>query len=445
MKRLAFTFLLALTSCHAERALIEEGSVTAVPGNYWAGNEATLVSQFFRGVDSLPLVTFGAETLAVRAGGPDTVLVTLPTGSGFLDLSVSFSDGSLLTVPVRTYGFVSRTEYLIDLPPAARLVGGEPTTLGLAYGPVRHLVEYNFRTKAVRILASTLQAGCGEGSIGPSAADPTLVMIPTCRGLLLARAVLPPGLPADSFSQFPVEGSGIQLNGDHWMTSMYKRGFMIWQRPAGGGATLVSEGPLIDGARGYVVSPRRDRVVPRDYEPIQSNGVVTVGGIGIAVYDPVTATPAFTIPGNFIHVGGSAFSTGGDTLYVMARDTSGLSSLLVVNATTGAVLQRAVLHWPQHAVGWNALADVNEPGDVVATPLGRWLYVTNGSMVGVLDRATLARVATLRLPPREHGGDAGNDVPYAVLVADPPRNRLYLAGWVSSALYRFTYEFEVMP
>jgi DNA-binding beta-propeller fold protein YncE len=167
-------------------------------------------------------------------------------------------------------------------------------------------------------------------------------------------------------------------------------------------------------------------VLAREYD------IFGAAGGALRVYDPVAAAPAFDVGTGLTYIGGSAFSDNGDTLFVVARDTSVL--LLAVNASTGALLRQVRLG------GY-------EPGDVLTTPLGRWIFIANGASVDVLDRGSLARVATLGHP---RGMEPSTDVlparvNWVVGLADPFRNRVYVISLYWAAFDINQYEFEVMP
>ncbi len=404
VKVLIAGLLLATVACHADRALIEEGSVAAVPGNYWSGNEAPLVSSNFRGADALPLITFGAETLAVRAGGTDTVFVTLPVASGTLSLQVAFHDGSVVHVPISVYGF-RRTFLSVPLDedgfpwPADR-----PTITAIRGGALR---LFDVTTNNLRSLNPDWVAfRCGNDVATPSAADARLLVVPLACGWYAATpqsgGATPDTIDVRGIARVNAIWYMIHLRPGAWL-AMAKETLIAVTRTVGAPAL----GASIEGcgeAYGFAVSPRGDRVAMKYCR----------GGAVTAFY-PVIATAtsgvAFRLP--LVGTGGAGFSPDGDTLFVtgdtIVLGVSAVSVLLAVDAASGAILRRVA------APASGSLMDV------VVDPSRPFLYLTQGNAVYVYDRATLTQVAILRAP----GASVPDPGHHFLTLIDPFARRLY--------------------
>jgi hypothetical protein len=124
----------------------------------------------------------------------------------------------------------------------------------------------------------------------------------------------------------------------------------------------------------YLVSPRRDRVVPIN---AFANG-------GVPVFDTVSLAPVYYLPAD---IGGAAFTDGGDTLFVHAGN-----ELLMVDASSGTVLARAATHVGSSSSYTGIALDPIQPFVYLAGPVNDRPYLE------VFDRTSLQWVTTLRVP-----------------------------------------------
>lgn len=374
----------------------------------WSGNPLVMRSSAFAGADSLPTVITGTETLTVRSFGADSASVLLPDTNGSLTLSVRLRSGTVLpSLSVRVHGFRAITAgpsvsgKVYPWP-----VGGVPAALAF-HG--NRLVSLDFRyNTAIPLTADTnLGSRCFLHPM-PSAEPGFVVVAPhdstdNCTGKIVAVPTSSLAGPADSG---PVGGWPSQL------AAHLRRG--RWLLAVGNDTRLSSDGSVGCGQTyGFVVSPRGDRVVP-----------LCGAATGSPVIDAASSVVAYTFPeARWIWAAG--FDQNGDTLFAVREDSLGHSDLIAADATTGRVLSQV----PRASLGaadWSA-ALVSDPGRP-------WLYVLGWTdsllpYFDVLDRATLTRVATLRLPswagaavPRAPWGHHVGDW---TLLVSPLERRLY--------------------
>lgn len=421
-------FALACLACSADRITTEDAVVT-FDASAWAGNTLVLRSTAFHGADTLPTVTAGVDTLPLRSFGAESVLVKLPDTSGWITLYLHRAGGAVIPIgEVRLYGFAGAgqgppTDGPIRVWPGA----GEPLTLAIQGG---RLVRLDLpSTTASLVLPDTGLSRYPCLFSGPmaSAVDPRLVVVTRMVGSScgpLVAVPLVPGTIAPDTGPVPWGYSAVHLGRGRWLVASHHWMAFVTGSPAAGFVT----GPAIDvpAPPGFAVSPRGDRVVPvlsSDYLPDRT-----------PVFDPAGPGIAYSLQGLDI-VANAVFSPGGDTLLVTGSRLEG-NEVQALDATTGRVLVRAALR-PRNA-------------DLALDPTHPFVYaagtVDEEPVVQVLDRATLQPVATLRVPL---GALTGASLPQPlsssdnVLVMDAAERRLYFVlNWWSGT---FAMRFDLMP
>jgi len=390
----AAVLLCCMVACRADRITNVPPSVTSA-AHAWSGGTLVLHSTSFTGADSVPTVVVGAETLAVRSLGFDSVVVQLPDTNGLIALSVRLRAGGEAVDSVRVHGFVLETSA-----PGPAVTGwlypwperGAPTALGFQGG---RLVLLDFRLNtATPLTADTgLGHGCLSGPV-PSATEPGLVVISSLvgTGLVGAGASCGPmiAVPVISGAAAPDTGPppdgqwpAVQLHRGVWLIS-YKHYFNIVSGSPAGGFTLLASLIGCDQPQGFELSPRGDRVVPGR---CGAAGPYSAGGI--PVFDPRGPSVAYVLTA-FHQTWGGDFSEGGDTLFQAAVDSLGQNGLFAVDPISGRILGRASFE----ALGLDTRVDPN----------GSWVYVAGlvgdigPPFIAVFDRMSLSRVATLRIP-----------------------------------------------
>ena len=417
----------ALGACQPDRITTEDPVVT-FDTEAWAGNTLVLRSASFRGTDTLPTVTVGSDTLPVRSFGSDSVLVQLPDSTGWISLAVHLAGGSGGPVgEVRLYGFAGAgAGPHVDGPIRAWPGGGVPTVLAIQNG---RLVRIDLRTNsAAPLLPDTglSRSGCLYPGPMPSAVNPGVVVVAkqvsTGCGPLVAVPVAP-GVAAPDTGPPPWYYSAVQLARGSWLVASHH--YVVIK--TGSVATGFVSGPqiAIEAPDNYAISPRGDRVVP-------TLGYSYAGG-GMPVFDPARPGVAYYLTG-LPDVANAIFSDGGDTLYVTGWGSSGDAELRAVDAATGRLLARTATR----AAG----------GDIALDPVRPYLYVAgavgDAPVVEVFDRASLALVATLRMPPGRLPFDP-RVIVYSdfVTVMYPSARQLFVVvnPWGDTAVLRF----DLMP
>jgi hypothetical protein len=389
-----------------------------VPDILWAGNDVALVSDVFGGSDSLPAAMMGSRVLAVQRGAGDTILVQLPDSGGLLDLALSFPRGQQVVLPVHVRGFVRELAAPAFRAPPQRLPlsGGEPVVVGLLNDSVETM---NLRTGVRHALAPNgYTSGCTSfwNTVMPTA-DPAIATVVDCNRSQVTDISLTTGAILDSSIAGRTAWLAIRLHPGSWLTSV-KTMFRVETRLAGGGFSTTTYGGTDGLPHAFAISPNGNLVVPtHSYSPGQ-----------LRVFDASTSGIAYSIPG-FTTMGGAAFNDAGDTLFATVADTSSpaQSLLAAFDALTGAVRSLVPLN-------------TNDLDGLILDPGGRWIYRLGVAAITVHDRATLARIATLRAPGWAEVVQHGQ-VPswWTTAAFDSYRSHLYLmSDWQSSPrLYQF--------
>jgi hypothetical protein len=214
-------------------------------------------------------------------------------------------------------------------------------------------------------------------------------------------------------------------------------------------------GDLEVDVRGYgiVASPAGDRTVLRAY------------GGPVPVLDPRVPQVAFTLSGYAVL--GAAFAATGDTLYVLRSGRlSGMSffddSVMVLDARSGAQLRAVSASGADTSLLWPLYLEFS---DLILDPNGRWIYALGASsdagrsVVLVYERASLALVGELRLPPDVNPTVEGpvamthctsNEVDYCSrrLLMSASERRLYLATynrWSYEDAPQVVFRYDLIP
>lgn len=393
--------LLGLIACRAEQGTGPAPTVAA-DADAWSGDTLVLHSASFVGADTAPAVVVGTVVLAVRFLGGDSIGVDLPDTNAQLALTVYLRSGAAMPLSVRVHGFSAVSDGpLVDglLYP---LLGSTPGALGFQSG---RLMRFDFRygTAAGLTPDTNLSSQCLVGPT-PSATSGLVVVAP----LLDSAAMVPCG-PAVAVPIAPATGppdtahlygsyamSLVHFGADRWLISEFG-----YHRLVVGDSVAAVD--LCSGKYNRVVlSPMVDRAVL-----LCPDGPVVDGTVPAEAFLSAQGGLAF----------GATFTDNGDTLFVAnyaAYDSLMLESF---DAKTGRAL--AQTRFPEAA------------GFIVglkADPSHRWLYImVPPSALEVLDRTTLARVATLKVPPAA----SGSYHPYLsdwTLMVDPIARRLYAVG-----------------
>lgn len=403
------SLLLLVAACSSD---ITNPVVTEPSASAWSGSSFALLSASFHGIDSLPLVMVGAETLAVRRSA-DSVLATLPDTNGTITLTVRLHGGGQATADVHVYGFRgTSTGPAFDNGWGIRWSFRGPTMLlGIVNG---RLISFDVAT------GSTIAASNDTGLSGsswplatPSLLDTGLVAVPTGSGKpWIAAAFHGASAVSDTGPGVGVVGWYVHLARGLWLV----QGEWQWTATATGSGFV--NGATVLGCRqplNIAVSPRRDRLV---FEYCRA-----VGPDSTPVFDGLTGAVAFRAGRGS---GGATFSPGGDTLFLTTNPAYGSDTLRILNATTGAPF--AMIAIPSGAAG-----------GIVLDPAHPLLYLSQGQDVFVYDRATLQLVATLRGRPLA-GSQFDTD-----LFIDPAARRLYAVGKATGVAPAQINQFDLMP
>ena len=425
--------LVCASACKTDRITTTDPSVTAV-AEVWSGGGLMLSSPSFTGADSTPIVMAGAETLAVRRAGPDSVSLQMPDTDGLVTLAVGLRDGGRTLLQVRVHGVTASGVG----PALTERYGYEPqlypwpgsatsTALALDHGRLV-LVDLADNTISVALAPDT-GLGCDRNFLPvPSVTTPGLITVAQLRFPagpceLLAVPMAPSAALPDtgpSYGGYPA----IHLARGKWLVGGHKgAGLVIYTGSPAGGFTATPP-ILTDPGFGFRISPRGDRVVPTEYYWAPG---------GVPVFDVGSSGVAFSL--GLQTTWGAAFTSGGDTLFVTGQDSAQGNVLLSLDAASGVLFGRVLLQ----GTGYSAVADPARP----------WVYVASldatGPYVDVFDRSSLTRVTTLRASASAlRGFDLNYDweLLWPTLVLNAVTRRLYL---VFMSVPTYVFQFDLMP
>ncbi len=442
--RAAVAATLLLLACRSDRITTTDPSL-ALPTYAWSGGTAVIASPSFCGADTLPVVTLGADTLPVQWLGDASVRVQLPDTNGTINLTVRLRSGGRTQAPIRVRGFAGVRDG-----PALDLYGrlypwpapGTATALGMQGG---RLVGVNLGSLEVSApLGPDTGLGCptpeyqtfGVFAPVPSASVPGLVSAVGCAGANM-RVLAVPVSPAAAPDTGPLAGAevAVHLSRGKWLVSIGNPGLIVYTRTDAG---TFSETPATAWeALGAVVSPRGDRVAPT----FTYCGIVA----GVPVYDTSGAV-AFRVADFPCVSQAAAFTTGGDTLYVVGQDSQNRESLVALDASSGSVLMRTVRFADGPYV--NRL-----PTSALAVdPVRPFLYAAgwhDGLFLDVLEPGTLQLVASIRAPAAVNAALDPLRVPPSdvwTIVIDAFERRLYVVpSDYATTPQPYVFAYDLMP
>lgn len=427
MVRLAsLTPLILLGGCKLEPVTTSDIDVS-IPAHVWSGGTMRITSPSFAG-GVAPAVILGRDTLPVSRLDSVTLTATVPDTSGQFTVKITIEGRTVALGDVAVHGFRGLRE---GLPP---LVGARPwpraghTVLAFVDS---HLVRVDLATgrSGGPLLPDSLADASCLGGLGPS---------------YLAGAVVVAG-PATSCERlrtwafgatYTALDSGPRAYGwpaahvgpGRWIVSL--KHFVWFYTQTASGAYTITETTNVEQPWDFLVSPGGDHVLPL--------GAYSLAGT--PVFDTQTGSVMYRVAGTEARqADGGDFTVGGDTLFLgVTEDNRPTYSLLVREASSGRALATLPLE--------------GFPGDVVNDPQGPWVYVTapgfTESVIQVLDRNTLAFVATLRPPANTVPADSLAHLRGYTIVLDLFARRLlllkefFLGG---RALRTQLFEFDLMP
>lgn len=319
--------LLAVTAC-----LIgcSDGPITpeqpAVwPEIVWAGGDVLIRSRALRGVDH-PKILADTMVLEVQAAGADSAVVRIPGGArGTYTLRLGGIRGRALG-NLTVLGFNGRRliepgigTYLLVWPE-----GSNASIIGGASGTIYHLTP---ATGEVRPVLTGYWGGGDAARLPGRTPDPELLLLQPIDGSdvekwrLLPEPQLLGTLPATNDRHFAQLSDSVVLFGYHHRVETRRlRGTELELR------YLAS----YEETHEVIISPSRDRAT------LIVNGSAT----GPPVFDTQTGDTAYHVRQLFRSYG-VAFSTAGDTLWMVGVNNQLASKVVVLDARSGSELSHA--------------------------------------------------------------------------------------------------------
>lgn len=384
------------------------------PATQWSGGAITVRSHYFVNLSPLPVVTVGAETLAVTRQNDSTLVTTIPRGpSGPVTLSLARGARRDSLAVVQRVGFREKRTLnpglmgeLLPLDSAGHpWVVGNTTTALPQYAPLGRI---DLVTGAGQEFTSVRGPSTVSYGLSPSVTPATAVARDTADTLRMYNLLTSPPQPIGG----PLFGGQTgyvrhlaQLGAGLWLFTQSHWSFTRGETDTVPNRVMVqTESPW-----SVFISPRGDRTT-------MTVNVVTGG---VPVFDNATGDTAFSLP--LKGTEGIAFSPDGATLYVVGGYYYAPDTLIAVDATTGAML----------------LPKVHLPGGYIAFSLtyaaiggGRLLVAaanTTTLALLVYDAHTLHLLGVLPSPDNCGQFPMTGDCWYGAVLADGNRQVAYLA------------------
>ena len=409
-----------------EQSIVPPPTFTLLEISGWAATDLHAVAN--QPVDSALLrITLDGAPLAHRVLD-DTVAIRLPRGVAQGHLVASYGDAPAFEANISIADF--QDSYLgptirgFVLPVAN---GGAPVILATGDSS---LVRIDLRpTPTVQAYPTTMHATQCGAAPGPT----SLANVFALDGWA-PDAALPGGGSCTwrtwllGTTQTALDSSSA-LGGSGYIASEIGSGVWLWATPFAGGMAQTT-----GTWSGSVTELRSIRISPKGDVATFTHGDACCGGHA-PVLDAVTGQPRYSLT-SLIRNWAAAFSTLGDTLYVVGRDTAGAAVLRIqaIDAAGGSVLQTVGV--PDSLAGDSRIYGAD---DVMVDPVRPYLYLFTEPNLTVFDRRTLQPITQL------HGVEpASSHVGWARLVLSPAENMLYAVEapnpWNSAApapIYRF--------
>lgn len=338
--RAAFVVLLAACSESVEPP---PPAFVVAPGTQWSGGALTLRSPYFVDRDPLPVVTAGAETLAVSRLDDSTLATTVPLGpSGPVTLSLARGSRRDSVATVQRVGFSGKR----TVTPAlfgellATDSAGTPFVLGGSFtGTANREPIVRLRVVQGTSQVFTLrQPSNTQYGMAPSIIPGAFTVRDATDSIRLATLLTDAPAIIDSMHGW---GTGFTrqvslVNPGAWLVTQSHNTFVRYD--TGGAPTLVpTESPWA-----VYMSPRGDRTT-------LATVVAQVVDGGVPVWDNATGSVSYRLP--LLSTEAAAFSTNGNTLFVAGGNQYRGDTLVAVDATMGAsLLPRVALPNGMHAM-----------------------------------------------------------------------------------------------
>jgi len=408
--RLLPLVVLALAACSDQPTVPPDITVQVMEPVVWAGTDWVLRSPGFAALPTLPTVTLDDSTLAVTVVDDSTLTVRAPSAGGTHTLTLH-TGTQILSGSVEVAGFLGvRTTIALSGWPLALepgspvMIAGAGTTLaqvnaGTGIATALPIPHYG------NLLLSPGASFRANGVVATAYDDSTQSAFrPRIWALGASPMVVDSAPPSNAFQVVELS-AGTWLMAAHHFYRIIKNG------------VASPDTPLEESERA-VFSPDRSLVA-----------LTTDGGPAPPVLEAATGSVRYALP--LEPVGAAAFTSGGDSLFVVGWDLSRPAGqrgrLATVASGTGQLLDDAQV--PEG--NW---------ANIVLDPRGRWIYVTEYSTADVLviDRHGMTPVVPLQVVGPCTGLPYGCDFGQVGTGVDPVQRRLHVLGalnWEFASLF----------
>ena len=328
LRALVVASILAACSDPAEPAL---PGFSITPATQWSGGNLTIRSQYFIDYSGVLIIVAGSDTLAALSLANDSTLIAQlppgPSGPVTLTLVRGTRRDSLATID--RVGFSGKR----TVTPAlygellATDSAGAPFVLGGAFtGSADREPIVRLRVVPGTSQQLTLrQPSNTQYGLAPSIVPGTFTVRDATDSIRLATLLVDAPAIIDSMHGW---GTGFTrqvslLKPGAWLRTQSHFSYVSFDT---GGATpnVATESPWA-----VYMSPRGDRTTLATVVP-------ETAGNGVPVWDNATGLVAYVLP--LLSTEAAAFTTNGNTLYVVGGYQYGADTLIAVNATTGALV-----------------------------------------------------------------------------------------------------------
>ncbi|HKV72312.1 MAG TPA: hypothetical protein VJN62_13740 [Gemmatimonadales bacterium] len=416
-----------LVACHGDQPTGLHTKTTSGPDTpahlitspVWAGGEVQVSASAFEGGAALPLLIAGTETLTVRRIDDSTVAARMPTAAGTYALQVKQDTDTATLGPLTLHGYLGETTgpYMSGRAAWVNPGTGDPPVVFASGDSGGILLDLAANSVVGTVPDSITSPDCAM-SPGPSYRGAGYFTVQgrksgTCQ-YAMSWQVYPTLALADSSS--PISGFQwyvmAEVGPKHWFMDNNNHSYAY---DCSGSSCAMKSWLEGSGPNGVMIDPTGQRFT---WTGQDLHGAV----LSAASFDTVLALP----PNTSMH--GSAFSSGGDTLFFHG----GLSVppytpyIGAAQSSDGSIVRNLIVD----SLGYGH--DVSAYGDVAVDPANPWLYVLvvfrDNYALLILDRGTWKAVGVAMLGTLSTEANDDLSANCASIIPDPANHRVYVVA-----------------
>ncbi|MFN2570629.1 MAG: hypothetical protein ABR537_03300, partial [Gemmatimonadales bacterium] len=304
------------------------------PATQWSGGAITIRSPYFVNRSVAPVIVAGNDTMAYSAVDDSTATAQLPLGpSGPVTLALARGPRRDSLATVQRVGF-SRKRTVVPALYGELLAtdsAGTPFVLGGSFtgtGDREPIVRLRVVPATSQVLTLRQPSNTQYG-MAPSIIPGAFTVRDATDSIRLATLLVDAPAIIDSMHW---AGTGftrqVSLLSPHaWLMTNAHQSLTRWDTTSGSITSVNAESPWA-----VYMSPVGTRT---------TLATTVASGSGVPVWDNAAGSVAFTLPVPFTEA--TAFSTDGNTLYVVGGQQISADTVIAVNASSGALVVRQAL------------------------------------------------------------------------------------------------------